>query len=223
MRYRPIGLSIVGFHETLARLQIPAGSAAAADFADWSTELVSHCAILASAQLAAERGSFPGFAGSRWSNGVLPIDTVKMLSKERGLEEDLSASISQDWAHVRAMIRARGLRNGVIMTSDALDIPAKIAGVTPGPVGEDVDPSVSIECAARRQKWSDVDETLVLSVGSDTADAGSFHMEAWEKGISRIHPLLAERQTKRRATASLSRNSIDVVVASLNRPPSQNL
>jgi ribonucleotide reductase alpha subunit len=201
LEYRPIGLGIVGFHETLARLEISPGTTAAADFADWSAELVSHCAILASAQLAAERGCFPAYAGSRWSNGVLPIDAVKMLSKERGLREDLSASISQDWAPVRAMIQARGLRNGVIMTTDPLDTPAKIAGVTPGPASEEGDPSVSIECAARRQKWSDVDETLALPMRSDTTDAGSFHMEAWEKGISRIHPLVPGRQTERRATA----------------------
>ena len=202
---RAIGLGIVGFHETLARLQISPGSAAAADFTDWSAELVSHCAILASAQLARERGFFPGYAGSRWSDGILPIDTVTMLSKERGLRVNLSASVSQDWEAVRAMIRAHGLRNGVIMTTDSLDAPAKIAGVAPAAADAECDLLLSIECAARRQKWSDVDQTLTLQMKSDTTDAGSFHVQAWEKGISRIHPRVTARETKRSVAATAPR------------------
>ncbi len=185
---RAIGLGIVGFNETLARLKIAPGSVAAADFTDWSAELVSHCAILASAQLARERGCFPGYAGTRWSDGILPIDTVKILSKERGLSVNLSASVSQDWEPVRAMIRAHGLRNGVIMTTDSLDAPAKIAGLAPAPADAETDLPGTIECAARRQKWSDVDQTLTLRMKSDITDAGSFHFQAWEKGISRILP-----------------------------------
>jgi ribonucleotide reductase alpha subunit len=193
---RAIGLGIVGFNETLARLQISLGSTAAAEFADWSTELVSHCAILASAQLARERGFFPGYAGSRWSDGILPMDAITLLAKERGLVVNLSASISQDWEPVRATIRAHGLRNGVIMTTDTLDAPARIAGVAPAPAAAQSDPSLSIECAARRQKWSDVDQTLTLHMRSDTTDPGSFHMQAWEKGISRIHPRVPGREAK---------------------------
>jgi ribonucleotide reductase alpha subunit len=194
---RAIGLGIVGFPETLARLQISPGSAAAADFTDWSAELVSHCAILASAQLARERGFFPGYAGSRWSDGILPMDSVTMLSKERGLRVNLSASVSQDWEPVREMIRRHGLRNGVIMTNDSLDAPANIAGLAPAPAVAECDLLVSIECAARRQKWSDVDQTLTLQMRSDTTDAGSFHLQAWEKGISRIHPRMPVREAKR--------------------------
>jgi ribonucleotide reductase alpha subunit len=149
---------------------------------------VSHCAILASAQLAGERGFFPAYAGSRWSDGILPIDAVTMLSKERGWGVNLSASVSQEWDPVRAVIRAHGLRNGVIMTTDSLDAPAKIAGVAPAPAVAECDLLLSIECAARRQKWSDVDETVTLQMRSDTTDAGSFHMQAWERGISRILP-----------------------------------
>jgi ribonucleoside-diphosphate reductase alpha chain len=202
---RAIGLGIVGFNETLARLHISPGTAAAADFADWSTELVSHCAILASAQLAGERGFFPGYAESRWSEGILPIDTVTILSKERGLNVKLSASVSQDWEPVRAMIRSNGLRNGVIMTSDSLETAAKIAGVAPAAAVAESDPSLSIECAARRQKWSDVDQTLTLQVKNDTTEAGSFHVQAWEKGISRIRPRVSTREAKRSTAAAASR------------------
>jgi ribonucleotide reductase alpha subunit len=205
LQNRAIGLGIVGFDETLARLHISPGTAAAADFADWSTELVSHCAIVASAQLAGERGFFPGYAESRWSEGILPNDAVTILSKERGLNVNLSASASQDWEPVRAMIRANGLRNGVIMTTDSLETAARIAGVAPAAAVAESDPSVSIECAARRQKWSDVDQTLTLQIKNDTAEAGSFHVQAWEKGISRIRPRVFVREAKRSAAAAAHR------------------
>jgi ribonucleotide reductase alpha subunit len=169
-------------------LQISPGSAAAADFTDSSMELVSHCAILASAHLAAERGFFPGYAGSRWSHGILPMDAVTMHFKERGLKVNLPTSVSQEWDPVRAVIRAHGLRNGVIMTTDSMDAPAKIAGVAAAPAAAESDLLLSIEYAARRQKWSDVDETVTLQMRSDTTEAGSVHVQAWERGISRVLP-----------------------------------
>ncbi len=212
LEHRAIGLGIVGFDETLARLQITPGTAAAADFADWSTELVSHCAILASAQLAGERGFFPAYARSRWSDGILPIDTAMILSKERGLSVNSSASVSQDWEPVRAMIRAQGLRNGVIMTTDSLDAAAIIAGVAPAPAAAECDPSLSIECAVRRQKWSDVDQTLTFQMKSDTTDAGSFHMQAWERGISRIRSRALALEANRSTTAAVpSREAVATV------------
>jgi ribonucleotide reductase alpha subunit len=130
------------------------------------------------------------------------MDAVTMLSKERGLMVNLSASVSQDWEPVRAMIRRHGLRNGVIMTTDPLDAPAKIAGIAPAPVVAECDLLLSIECAARRQKWSDVDQTLTLQMKSGATDAGSFHVQAWEKGISRIHPCMPARETKRSVIAA---------------------
>ncbi|MEZ6841378.1 hypothetical protein ABVN80_15020 [Acinetobacter baumannii] len=36
-------------------------------------------AIEASADLAQELGSYPSFEGSKWSQGILPIDTAKKM------------------------------------------------------------------------------------------------------------------------------------------------
>ena len=67
------------------RLKAGYASAAAADFADRSMEIISQCAILASANLACERGPYPSYAGSKWSHGLLPIDTLALLAAERGV------------------------------------------------------------------------------------------------------------------------------------------
>ena len=66
------------------RAGITYASEAAVDFADQSMEAVSYYAILASTELAAERGAYPSFPGSKWDRGLLPIDTVPLLAEERG-------------------------------------------------------------------------------------------------------------------------------------------
>ena len=72
----------------------------------------------------------------------------------------------------------------------------------PAAADAECDLLLSIECAARRQKWSDVDQTLTLQMKSGATDAGSFHVQAWEKGISRIHPCMPARETKRSVIAA---------------------
>ncbi len=81
---RAAGLGITGFQEALYQLRLGYGSAAGAEFADRSMELISHGAILASTALAQERGPFPAYAGSRWSTGLLPADALELLEKQRG-------------------------------------------------------------------------------------------------------------------------------------------
>jgi ribonucleotide reductase alpha subunit len=191
---RAIGLGVAGFQEALDRLHLARASKAAADFADWSMELVSCAAISASAELARERGPFPRYAESKWQDGVLPIDTLGQLSKERGLCVDVVADISQDWASVREKIRRQGMRNGATTAVHLLDKPARIAGVTPSIdsalAGEEIDATWLIECAARRQKWLDLGQTLTLRTSeTDTGKMAELYMRAWEKGIQTMHQI----------------------------------
>jgi ribonucleotide reductase alpha subunit len=199
LQHRAIGLGMAGFQEALDRLHIQYESAAAADFADWSMELISHCAIVASAELARERGPFPGYAESKWKQGMLPSDTLGQLSQERGVLVDVPADMSQDWAPVREMIRCHGMRNCATTAISRLETPARIAGVNPSLdltlADEETDPKWLIQCAARRQKWTDMGQTLTLRTSEkDIGKLGEIYMQAWEKGIKTIEQLcLAER------------------------------
>jgi ribonucleoside-diphosphate reductase alpha chain len=184
LEHRAIGLGIAGFSDALARLHLKQQSAAAADFADWSTELVSCCAIQASAQLARERGPYPACAGSNWSHGILPIDTFRQLAQQRGLPLDAPASAFQDWPSTRQMIRQNGLRNCALISICSFDTPARIAGLSPDSPGTESHASWRIECAARRQKWVDLGQTLVLPAPErDVAKIAALCMQAWEKGL----------------------------------------
>jgi ribonucleotide reductase alpha subunit len=188
LEQRVIGLGMAGFEEALDRLNIRFESAAATDFAEWSMELISNFAIMASAELARERGAFPGYAESKWSQGLLPGDTSDRLSQERGVLADLMANVSQDWAPVREMIRCHGMRNCATTAISTLDIPARLARASSSPVDEEADPIWLIQCAARRQKWVDMGQTLTLSAAeNDLGKLADIYMKAWEKGIKIIH------------------------------------
>ena len=131
MRHRPIGLGIMGFQDALYQLRIPYGSDVAVTFADRSMEVISYYAIDASCRLAKERGSYASFSGSLWSRGILPIDSLKLLSQERG-EQYLEANFETtlNWDKLRKKVQINGMRNSNVMAIAPTATIANIAGVT---------------------------------------------------------------------------------------------
>src|SRR5690606_27640425 len=127
MKHRPVGLGIMGFQDALYTLRIPYASDAAVEFADRSMEAVSYFAIQASAELASERGSYESFAGSLWSQGILPIDSIDILTRERGAQYiDVDRSQTLNWSGLRERAR-QGMRNSNVM---AIAPTATIANIT---------------------------------------------------------------------------------------------
>jgi ribonucleoside-diphosphate reductase alpha chain len=129
LKHRPIGLGIMGFQDALQTLRVPYASEAAVRFADASMEAISFQAISASVDLAAERGRYPSFAGSLWSQGVLPIDSVELLAESRGsLALDRSAQL--DWAGLRERVKTIGMRNSNTMAIAPTATISNICGVS---------------------------------------------------------------------------------------------
>ncbi|MEO1615485.1 MAG: ribonucleoside-diphosphate reductase subunit alpha [Planctomycetota bacterium] len=110
-RHRPVGLGIMGYQDALSEMQIPFASDAAVEFADRSMEAISYYAILASSELAADRGRYESYPGSKWDRGLLPIDTLQMLENERGESIDVDRTTTLDWQVVRDAIAQHGMRN----------------------------------------------------------------------------------------------------------------
>ncbi len=115
MSHRPIGLGIMGFQNALDLLGISYASPAAVEFADRSMELVSFHAILASTELAAERGTYASYAGSKWDRGLLPIDTWRMMHEQRGTLESADTSETLPWEQVRDAVARYGMRNSNVL------------------------------------------------------------------------------------------------------------
>jgi ribonucleoside-diphosphate reductase alpha chain len=131
VRHRPVGLGIMGFQDALYQMRIPYSSDAAVEFADRSMEAVSYHAISASSELASERGSYSSFKGSLWDQGILPIDSIALLVKNRGekyIDQDQSQTL--DWASLRAKVKTQGMRNSNVMAIAPTATIANITGVS---------------------------------------------------------------------------------------------
>ncbi len=129
MRHRPVGLGIMGFQDALHILRMPMASDGAVTFADESMEAISYHAISASCDLAAERGRYPSFDGSLWSRGILPIDSIDMVSAARGTS-DFDTSSTLDWAQLRKRVVSQGMRNSNTMAIAPTATISNICGVS---------------------------------------------------------------------------------------------
>jgi ribonucleoside-diphosphate reductase alpha chain len=254
LRHRPVGLGLMGFQNALYTLDVSYASDAAADFADESMELISYYAILASSSLARERGRYPSYTGSKWDRGLLPLDTIELLERERGRAVPLSRQSLLDWTPVRESVRAHGMRNSNVMAIAPTATIANICGVSAsidptyknlyvksnlsgeftvanralvtdlrrlglwdqemvedlkyhdGALGDiaripttikekyltafEIEGEWLIECAARRQKWIDMGQSLNLYLDSASGRRlNAMYMLAWEKGLKTTYYL----------------------------------
>ena len=131
LRHRPIGLGLMGYQDALFTLRLPVASPEAVEFADESMELLSYYAIEASADLAAERGSYSSFEGSLWSRGILPIDSLELLAEARRGDLDVDRTQRLDWDTLREKVRTTGMRNSNVMAIAPTATIANIVGVNP--------------------------------------------------------------------------------------------
>jgi len=111
LRHRPVGLGIMGFQDALYAMRTPYASDAAVEFADRSMEAVCYYAYEASSRLAEERGRYSSYKGSLWDRGILPIDSIDLLAKERGGYVEVDRSSTLDWDALRSRIALHGMRN----------------------------------------------------------------------------------------------------------------
>jgi len=131
LKHRPIGLGIMGFQDALYIKELPYSSEEAISFADESMEMVSYYAIKASSDLAVERKSYSSYEGSLWSKGILPLDSIEILKKDRGeefIEVDTSSRL--DWDGLRKIVKTQGMRNSNVMAIAPTATIANITGLT---------------------------------------------------------------------------------------------
>lgn len=129
-RHRPVGMGIMGFQDALYMIDASYASKEAVDFADRSMEMISYYALLSSSELAKERGTYSSYKGSKWDRGLLPIDTIDLLEKERGGYLAMDRTQSMDWTPVREAIKKNGLRNSLVMAIAPTATIGNICGVT---------------------------------------------------------------------------------------------
>jgi len=154
---RAIGLGVMGFTDIVERLGISYESEEAYDLIDEIMEHVSYAAIEESVKLAEERGSYPNFAGSRWSEGLVPFDSIALTEADRGMEIKVDRTTRLDWDALRAKVKG-GMRNATLMAIAPTASIGLVAGTTPG-----LDPQFSqiFSRATSNGKFLEINHNLV--------------------------------------------------------------
>ncbi len=127
LRHRPIGLGVMGLANSLYLKGIPFASQEAVEFNDEFMEAIAYYAYESSSDLAAERGTYSSYKGSKWDRGLLPPDTVELLAQERGLPIQVPAGGKMDWTPLRKKIAKHGMRNSNVL---AIAPTATISNIT---------------------------------------------------------------------------------------------
>jgi ribonucleoside-diphosphate reductase alpha chain len=269
LRHRPVGLGLMGFQDALAAMNMSYASPEAVDFSDYSMEAISYFAITASTELAAERGVYSTYAGSKWDRGLLPIDTMDLLEEERGCRIDVDRSARMNWDVVRAAVAKHGMRNSNCMAIAPTATISTIIGVSQsiepmykhlfvksnlsgefthlntslvtelkqrglwdadmlealkyfdGTLSEipripvdikaryltafEVEAKWLIECAARRQKWIDMGQSLNLYMSDPSGrKLHDMYMLAWRKGLKTTYYL------RTLAATQIEKSTVDI-------------
>jgi len=131
LRHRPVGMGVMGLQDCLYRRDISFASDAAVEFNDEIMEAVAYYAYETSSDLAAERGTYSSYKGSKWDRGLLPQDTVDVLDKERGEPIEVKRGGRMDWAPVRAKIAKHGMRNSNVLAIAPTATISNIVGSSP--------------------------------------------------------------------------------------------
>ena len=131
LRHRPIGLCVMGLANCLYLKGIAFASEAAVAFNDEIMEAVAFYAYEASSDLAAERGTYQTYKGSKWDRGLLPHDTIDLLERERGLPIDVPRGGRMDWEPLRRKIASQGMRNSNVLAIAPTATISNIMGSTP--------------------------------------------------------------------------------------------
>ena len=114
LQTRAIGLGVMGEAQMLAQEKIHWGSHEHFHKIDEIMEAISYNAILASSNLAIEKGKYEKFEGSNWSKGIFPIDVANEEAKKL-VDRGGLFGYTYDWQKLREKVKKDGMRNGYLM------------------------------------------------------------------------------------------------------------
>lgn len=221
MRHRPVGMGVMGYTEWLVQRGIQWDSNEHILAADALFENISFAVISANVELAKERGAYGSFDGSKWSRGILPIDTAR----------DQTCHADLDWDSLRAEVMKHGVRNSNMMAIAPTATISNIAGTTatieppylrsytksnlsgsflvvdpsinhvaPEDIKRlckeafEIDPLWVVRAAAVRQKWIDQAQSVNIFVkdGITGSELANIYMTAWKLGLKTTYYLRSQ-------------------------------
>jgi len=133
-RNRAIGLGVMGLADIFEQMDLAYDSEEAYELSDKILEFISYHAIKTSTELAKERGSYANFAGSGWSKGLVPYDTLAALAESRNEKININkekTSNSLDWDSLRHKVK-QGIRNSTLLAIAPTANIGLVAGTSTG-------------------------------------------------------------------------------------------
>jgi len=113
LQTRAIGLGVMGEAQMVAEAGLTFGTNEHFKKIDSIMEAISYNTIKASSFLAVEKGTYPTFEGSKWSQGIMPMDHAPQ-AVEALIDKDLFDT-GYDWQSLRELVKKQGMRNGYLM------------------------------------------------------------------------------------------------------------
>lgn len=126
-RYRPLGIGIIGLAHYLAKLGYNYEDSDACNSVHRLSESLQYYLLKASNQLAKEKGICEGFSDTKYSQGILPIDTYK-----KDVDEFCTEPLQHDWESLRRNIMEYGLRNTTLTAAMPSETSSKTSNATNG-------------------------------------------------------------------------------------------
>ena len=126
MNRRPLGVGIINFAYWIARNNMSYTKPNLALIHEYA-EAWSYYLIKASADLAEEQGACPLSSQTKYSDGVLPIDTYK-----RDVDQLVNIPYKMDWDLLRSKLRKSGIRNSTLMALMPSETSAQLSSSTNG-------------------------------------------------------------------------------------------
>ena len=126
---RSLGIGITNLAAELARnnLTYDSDSSDAPNFVDELMEKIQFNLILASTNLAKERGACEKYDKTKYSQGIFPIDTY-----HKGIDKVVTRKPSQDWEGLRDMVKKYGMRHSTLTAMMPCESSSLISNSTNG-------------------------------------------------------------------------------------------
>ncbi len=143
MSHRPVGAGTMGWADVFHSYKINFSSKEAVRLSDELYEFISYHCLLNSNKLAKERGKYSSYEGSKWSEGILPIDTYKnlmdYLEEKPIIYKGKQYVLETDWRALRDDIGLHGMRNSNTMAIAPTATISYIQGCSPSVESDPVD------------------------------------------------------------------------------------
>jgi len=124
---RSLGVGFIGLAHYLAKLGYKYDSQEAWDAVHGLSESFQYFLLKSSNQLAKEKGACSAFKNTKYSDGILPIDTYK-----KDVDEISSIEYQHDWETLRASIVEYGLRHSTLSAQMPSESSSVVSNATNG-------------------------------------------------------------------------------------------